>query len=46
MAPTIVDLKLSFRGALVKRAATQMIVLHHLAGNASVKAVHAYHLER
>jgi N-acetyl-anhydromuramyl-L-alanine amidase AmpD len=46
MAPTIVDLKLSFRGAQVKRAATQMIVLHHLAGNASVKAVHAYHLAR
>jgi len=42
-ALNIVDLNLAFRGALLKRIVTSIIVLHHLASNASVEAVHRYH---
>ena len=36
------DAKLTF-GKMTKRAQTTLIVLHHAAGNGSVKQIHDYH---
>ena len=40
----IIDAGLKFAGALQKRSMTDLIILHHAAGQGSVEAVHNYHL--
>lgn len=42
----IIDAGLKFNGTLEKRAITDMIILHHAAGDGSVEAVHNYHLSK
>ena len=40
----IIDAGLKFAGTLQKRSMTDLIILHHAAGQGSVEAVHNYHL--
>ena len=45
MAVKVIDVGLKFNGALSKRTKTDYIILHHSASsNASVEAIHNYHM--
>ena len=44
--PAVIDAGLKWAHALAERQRTELLVLHHAAGNGSVEAIHREHLDR